>query len=284
MSDGPPPQSAVMQMMMGAWSAQTVATVTRLDVPDLLHEHGALSARKLCDEYGVDAKPEFLERALRTCASLGVFTEAADGRFGLTPLSEVLTLDAPGSVKRFVEKIGGPWWKVFTGLPDAIRTGRNQAKAQLGVEPWKNPDLAEIEAFAEAMKSRVDSTAGVVEHCELSSSKEIVDVGGSLGHLSIAILDRHPQLRATVLDLPELMPIAERHAADAAPEVRARLTFLGTQPPKCGPDSPSSAGTCFARSRPQTPTCSRRSSTTGTTRAPCACCRTAEPGCERAAA
>jgi hypothetical protein len=36
-ADARPPQGVVMQMLMGAWAAQTVATVTRLDIPDLLH-------------------------------------------------------------------------------------------------------------------------------------------------------------------------------------------------------------------------------------------------------
>ena len=39
----PPPQAIVMQMVMGAWVSQTISTITRLDVPDFLHEHGPLS-------------------------------------------------------------------------------------------------------------------------------------------------------------------------------------------------------------------------------------------------
>ena len=99
-----------MQLAMGAWAAQAVAAVTRLGVPDLLHRHGPLDARALCERHGVDAQPSVLERALRACASLEIFTEDAGGRFGPTALSEVLTLEAPGSVKRFVEQIGARWW------------------------------------------------------------------------------------------------------------------------------------------------------------------------------
>ena len=91
----PPPQSTVMQMMMAAWTAQTIATVARLGVADVLHDHGPLTARELTERHRVNARPDLLERALRACASVGVFTEAADGRFGPTPLSGVLVDGAP---------------------------------------------------------------------------------------------------------------------------------------------------------------------------------------------
>jgi hypothetical protein len=52
-----------MPMMMGAWVAQTIAAVTGLGVPERLHAHGPLTARRLTAEHGVEARPEFLERA-----------------------------------------------------------------------------------------------------------------------------------------------------------------------------------------------------------------------------
>ena len=75
----PPPQAQVMHMMTAAWLSQTIAAVTRLGVPDLVGRHGPLSARQLAEQHGVEARPEFLERALRACASAGIFTEARAG-------------------------------------------------------------------------------------------------------------------------------------------------------------------------------------------------------------
>ncbi len=230
-SQGPPPEAIVMQMLMGAWISRVISCVTRLDIPDLLQEHGALTARELAESHGVNTRAEFLERALRACAGLGVFTEDASGRFGTSALSEVLTESSPVSVKKIVVGLlEDTNWKLWGGLPDAIRTGQPQAKAQLGMEVWDyfgaNPK--EMEAFGEGMKSNsFHSMRAVLEHCDFSKLGTVVDVGGGFGHLAIALLQRHPQLRASVLDLPDLMPVAERHAADLDPEVRARLTFVG---------------------------------------------------------
>lgn len=40
--DAPPPQAAVGQMLMGAWVSMTISDVMRLDIPDLLKQHGPL--------------------------------------------------------------------------------------------------------------------------------------------------------------------------------------------------------------------------------------------------
>ena len=220
----PPPQATVMQMMMSAWAAQTISAVTRLDVPDILQAHGPLTARQLTESHGVDARPELLERALRACASVGVFTEGADGRFGPTPLSATLTLGSPVSVKRFVELIGGGWWTTFAGLPEALRQGQPRAVTRSVETPPADP--MHTQRFAEAMKSRVESTRGVLEHGDFLRARTVVDVGGGLGHLAIALLSRYPHLRASVLDLPEVIAIAERHAAAEDPSVRERLSFV----------------------------------------------------------
>ena len=76
------------------------------------------------------------------------------------------------------------------------------------------------------MRSRVESTRGAVEHADLSRSRIVVDVGGSLGHLAIALLERHPHLTACVLDLPEVIAVAERQADTLATPIRSRLSFV----------------------------------------------------------
>lgn len=219
-----------MQLVMGAWISQTISAVTRLNVPDIVHRHGPLTAGQLVDTHGVRANIDFLQRALRACASVGIFTESAEGRFGSTPMCEALTLDSPVSVKKVTEIFGGTWWKVWTGMLDALQSGQPQAKAQLGMEywPYMQANPKEMEDFGEAMKSNsLASIAGVLEHCDLSGVKVLVDVAGGFGHLAIALLKKYPALKATVLDLPELMPIARKHAASEDASVVSRLEFTG---------------------------------------------------------
>jgi hypothetical protein len=79
------------------------------------------------------------------------------------------------------------------------------------------------------MKSQVESTRRAVTHGGFAQARRIVDVGGGFGHLAIAtiaILQSYPQAAATVLDLPDVIALAERHAAGEDPTVRTRLAFV----------------------------------------------------------
>ncbi len=225
-----PPVAVVMQMVMGAWVSQTISAVTRLDIPDLLHKHGAKTAFQLTNEYGVQVKPEFLERALRASASIGIFTEEKDGRFGPTELSGVLTSSSPVSIKKLTEVFGGTWWKIWGGLPDALRTGEPQAKAQLGMEYWEyckaNPK--EMEDFGEAMKSNsLNSMRGVLDNCDLTGIKTVADIGGGFGHMVVALLKKYRDLRGIVLEVSDLIPLAQQRLIGEAADVASRIDFIG---------------------------------------------------------
>jgi hypothetical protein len=225
MSDALPPQTVVMQMVMGAWAAQTISAVTRLGVPDFLERHGPSTAARL-RELGVDARPELLERALRTCASLGIFTEDPAGRFGPTSLSAVLTESGQGSVKQFVELIGGRWWQPIGSLAETLRNGQPPASAASAISPGP-ADPEHRRRFGRAMKSRADSVRNVLEHVDFSAARIVVDGGGGFGHLAIAIATRYPGIRAVVLDLPDVAAMAKEEAAGAEAGVLARVEFLG---------------------------------------------------------
>src|SRR5260370_25019507 len=189
-----------------------------------------MSAANLVSDRGVDARPESLERALRACASLGVLTEDAAGKFGPTELSDVLTLDSPVSVKKFVEVLGANWFcKTWAGFYDAVRTGEPQTRNQLGMEFWDylkaNPK--EMQNFGEAMKSNsLNSLRGVLQNCDFSASKKVIDVGGGFGHLAVALLEKYLSLRGAVLDMPDLIPMAKKSSQLSA-DVASRLEYIG---------------------------------------------------------
>ena len=225
-----PPEGIVMQMVMGAWVASAISGITRLNIPDLLAEHGPCTAEQLAKHSSLELHPEALARALRACASLGLFSESSDGVFGLTPLSEVLTKNSKSSVKGIAQMFGASWWKVWSGFAEAVQTGRSQATAQLGMEYWEycNENPAELLAFGEAMKANSHrSTLGLLQHVDFSDAKQIVDVAGGLGHLTVQLLERYPQARGIVLDLPKIVPLAEQNLGQLAPGVRERIEFRG---------------------------------------------------------
>jgi hypothetical protein len=224
-----PPQAVVMQMVMGAWVSKVIADLTRLNVPDVLKQHGALSAAEIV-AHGVAVNADFLQRALRACASFGILTEDASGKFGPTPLSDVLATDTPGSVKKLIEFFGNSFWKAWTNLYEAIRDGHSQTHNQLGLEFWDylraNPK--EMEDFGEAMKANsTSSLIGVLQYADFSSARKVVDVAGGFGHLLVALLEKYPQLQGVLLDMPDLMPMAKKNFPVKDPAVAARMEYVG---------------------------------------------------------
>jgi predicted O-methyltransferase YrrM len=226
-----PPHAVLVQMVLGSWSAKVLADVTSLNVADVLHQHGPATAAELVQRYGIDANPNALERCLRACAAMGIFSEDSEGRFGPTSMSEPLTSASPVSVKKLVECFAGnSIWRGFTGLTQSIRTGKPHVREQLGLEWWEylkaNPQ--ELELFGEAMKSNsIGSMLGVLKFCDFSNSKKIADIGGGFGHLAIALLEKYPHLHGVVVDLPDLIPIAKKQMQFKDATVASRLEYVG---------------------------------------------------------
>src|SRR5260370_3752560 len=105
-----PPPIALLNLTIGHWTTQAIFVAAKLGIADLLQE-GAKSSADLAQSTGVDARS--LYRLLRALASVGVFAQDADGRFGLTPMAEGLQAGAPGSMRAWALMIGTysfePW-------------------------------------------------------------------------------------------------------------------------------------------------------------------------------
>src|SRR5690348_6560222 len=225
----PPAEAVIMQMIMGGWIARVLSEISRVNVPDALKKSGPMSAAELVAG-GVEANPDALERVMRACASVGVFTEDTHGKFGPTKLSDVLTSDSPVSVKVIAQEAGGLWLKIFTALPDGMRTGEPQIRQIVGMEWWDylkaNPK--EMETFGEAMKSNsLSSMRGVLDKCDFSRVKKVVDIGGGFGHLVVALLEKYPNLNGTLLDVPDLVPLAKKKFPVSDPKIASRLEYVG---------------------------------------------------------
>ena len=82
-----PPDVALVQLVFGKCMSMAISVVAKLRVADLLAD-GPKSVADLATRTNSHAPS--LYRVLRALAAVGVFTELADGRFALTPMSEYL--------------------------------------------------------------------------------------------------------------------------------------------------------------------------------------------------
>lgn len=195
------------QVFGGAWITQGLGVAAELGVADLLAA-GPLTAEELAQRTGAHA--DSLYRVLRALAAAGVFAHGADGRFGLTPLSEALRADAPGSQRAFATMMAGEFQAAWGELLHATRTGEPGFEKRFGTSFFEymteRPDRHAIyDRAMEGIHGR--ETEPVLEACDFSRFGTVADIGGGNGSALAAILRRHPGMQGVLFDLPA---VAER--------------------------------------------------------------------------
>ncbi|WP_045744876.1 methyltransferase [Actinoplanes rectilineatus] len=209
------PYETVMGFLVGPWLAQTVRAAVDLSLAEHLAD-GPRTAAEIAEAENSD--PDATARLLRACAAIGLVAYAEKG-FATTPALAVLHRDAPMSLRDMAAAQSSPcMWLSWARIPEAIRSGEEQTRQALGMPFFDylaaHPDEGALFGAAmTSMSAPVISEAVAV--LDVTGARTVVDVGGAHGSFALALLARHPDLRATVLDLPHAMAGA-RAAADEA--------------------------------------------------------------------
>lgn len=222
----PPEESAaaaLRQLIMGFRTTQMIYAAARLGVADAL-AHGPRTPVELAGE--VNAEPQALYRLLRALASIGIFAEASDGAFAMTPLADALRTDAAGSLRSLAVLYGDEWlWRAYGRTLESVRSGQ-PAFAEANGEPLyeyldHHPSAAAV--FHEAMSGySAREVSAIIEAYDLADARRLVDVGGGHGTLLVALLQSYAHLTGVVLDLPSVLEATERRFADVGLTSRAR--------------------------------------------------------------
>ncbi len=184
---------------------QLLHVAVALGVPDALAA-GPRTAPDLARELG--AVPDALHRVLRGLAAEEVLDELPDGRFGLTPVGELLRPGVPGSLPGAVSARGGLYYRPAAGLLAAVRDGGTPFEVVEG-RPFFDAlaaDPARLAAFRASMADRSAREAGaVVAAYDVSGFASVVDVGGGPGVLLRAVRERAPSADVLLVDRPEVV-------------------------------------------------------------------------------
>lgn len=204
-----PPHAQVIQMASAYWISRLVYAAAKLGLADHLAA-GPRSAADLAGPTGTHAPS--LHRLMRTLASLGLLTEGAHQRFGLTPLGEALQTGAPGSALATVLTFGDPPFMAgFDNILYSLATGASGFEKAMGMPVFeylaRHPDQAA--RFSETMVGfHGAEPAAVAAAYDFSRFETVVDVGGATGNMLAAILKRHAGPRGVLFDLPHVVAAA----------------------------------------------------------------------------
>ena len=146
------------------------------------------------------------ELLLNALASLGLLRKE-NGVFHNTPQAARFLAEGPPDSARQAQLHTVNMWKRWSNLTEAVRTGLPAAieRDRKSVGPF-------IAAMDHSARGRVRA---ITQALQLNGTRRMLDLGGGSGVYSIALAKAAPRLHSDLIDLPEVVAIAEQHIREA---------------------------------------------------------------------
>lgn len=223
-----PPPFRLIQLGSAFWQSRCLYVAARLDIASQLGDE-TLTAETIAVR--VATHPDATRRLLRMLAAMEIFEETPAGHFRNNKLSSFLRSDNPRNVRAMIlmhnsEVMSRPWYEQ---LEQGVRQGAVPFELSHGEELFaymdSHPPFDAL--FSQAMES-VEALTGdsYATDFDWAQFERVIDVGGSRGGKSVTLLRHHPQLRALVVDRPQVIAGAHDYwhgRVEAA--LLARLAF-----------------------------------------------------------
>jgi len=185
----------ILELAGGFKASRALLTAFELGLFTALGESGATAAGAA---RAIDADPRATERLLCALCALEL-VEKRGGVYCNSPAAQRhLVASSPGYLAGLCHT--GNLWDAWSTLTACVRKGCRVQR----MTGW-------TENFIEAMHSRARRVAPrLVDYLELAGATRMLDVGGGSGVFAMAFVREDPERRATLLDLPDVIPIARR--------------------------------------------------------------------------
>ncbi|MFD8478575.1 methyltransferase [Kitasatospora sp. NPDC059673] len=220
---GPGGLDGLLGIANGMWAAQTLTAALDLGVFSALAATDGLTAAEAAGLLGIPARPA--EVLLTACAALGLLT-GVDGRYRNTAAAgQYLVRGGPDYLGDYITMLRDhttPGWLRVTEALRSDTPSRWKPEQQDRIFDAENRTTAFWDGLYPLSVLTGRALAAAVD---LGGSTRLLDVGGGGGGFDIEFCRRHPQLRATVYDLPFVCAYAEKRIAAAGLAER-----IGTHP------------------------------------------------------
>lgn len=169
--------------------------------------------------------PRATEMLLNALVSMGLLTKS-HAIFHTTPVTaQFFAGKSPDDARAAMMHIVN-LWHTWSTLTDCVRSGTSVARrdSPAGSGDWTESFIAAMHRNAQARAPHVVKTVGI------HGLHKMLDVGGGSAAYSIAFAQANPSLQVELLDLPDVLPIAQRHIneADLAQRIKPRPGDLRT--------------------------------------------------------
>jgi len=222
----------ISRIAYGFMGSKALFSALNLDLFSRLAE-GRKPFEKLVEETGV--APNRLRTMLVALTAVGLIIRDGDGYQNAPASERYLVRSAPayfGDYYRF--QIDRQIYPALLHLDAGI--AGDPAHLAFDSLAGLTGDPQEAEAFTRGQHAGSMGAALMLSRkLDMDGAKVLLDVGGGSGAFSIALCQRYPALRATVLDFPNVIAVAERFVKEAQLQDRiacASGDAIGTPWPK----------------------------------------------------
>ena len=189
----------VNETIRGFMASRAILTALELDIFTAIGEGGG--AAQIAARIQADARAT--EMLLNVLVSQNLLRKS-DGTYQNTPLARrFFTAGSPDNA-RPAQLHTANLWKRWSTLTEAVRVG-TRVMERGSSEEWTNTFIAAMDHNARGR------TGAVVREVGVNGVRRLLDLGGGSGAYSIAFAKAAPELRAEILDLAEVLPIAQEH-------------------------------------------------------------------------
>ena len=193
----------IMDMASAFYESSLLFASSDLGIFRTLAELGEADASTVAVACGLNLRGARL--LLDACVAVGLLYKTGDIYRNTPEASAFLVPGSPADLSgaiRYNRDVYNAWGK----LAEMVRSGRpvERPELHLGEDPERT------RTFVLAMHGRALAIGqAVIPHLDLSSRRKLLDVGGGPGTYSMLIARAFPEIKCTVLDLHEIVRIAD---------------------------------------------------------------------------
>ena len=203
-------QWTVDEILGLGWSFQSACILTaaaELNIFSVLAE-GAMNAESLAERIGCNLRGATILLDALACLEL-LSKEGGDYALG-AEVAELLSESSPKNVLPMLRHLG-VCLRRWSQLGCVTKSGQSAGRIAGVLD-----EAAETEAFITAMNNfSAPVAAEVVARLKPLQFTHLLDIGGASGTWTIEFLKAAPDARATIFDLPDVMPMARERISSA---------------------------------------------------------------------
>ena len=189
-------------ILYAGYAPNVISTAMELGLFDALSEE-PMNVRTLSDRLGT--VEDLTEAFANVLVALNLLAKTG-ADYSLAPLSKDFLVKSSPAYQGGMIAMTSQHGQIMEKMPEILKNG-SPKMFDSGI--WANIDLMKSMGQGVMAGSIQDATEFVTALPEFPDLLWMCDLGGNHGFYTMALLDRNPQLRGTICDLPEVVELAK---------------------------------------------------------------------------